>query len=1216
MFYQNSNDLVKNASVTSGHVQNSSGTREVLVKQVNTADQNDGSGGNGSGISGNGNGSGESLSFGAKFQNMIQGIIDSVSLKEGLDGAGSGPANPSNGMGGNTSDQTSFIKDKTTENKNYTQQELDHITRVADIMKLVDNSDKSSRQKWVEVTDSAGVTKYGYITKDGIFQIWNAPTSPITNWFQTDKMKQNVGVLGCPAPSASIQKIKIAGTWETIKPFDMVYADNDSGQKNPLFLLVNDTVRNPKNTVNGKGLFSCGNERTNVYVSQRPSADFQFPGQDGVDTIQMGCYVIADNVKDSDIKNRGFTFQDDLTEASISQCKRRAEDLGSSYFLVSAPQPGKPNNRGGCWIYTGDGKPNIDGILTFNTNGAKCHTVGNPEDDEDGYLKAYTPSNLKRMYGKEHSGSSTTYVTKGDGMWAGEQADEYTCNGAKGRNTTGDGGNFNRYCIFDAAEDAKNWCSSDPNCLGYLNTNRKYQVTKKPVVNRYGGTYFEKNAEATKTQTVALYALKSGGPTGVDTANRNSVGSVGKIAYIDHNGERHEYPASALSFIKPTKENPAKYINLGGYDTRSAESSYALKEITPGSFSDAANLLYKASRDGWTPQKFHQLCDNKGATYTRVTLADGRVIGAYTSVSWTSNPGYVNDSTAFLYDGTRKYTTNSGAWGLGSYATYMNASYFPTFGGGHDLYIGGDWMYMNAYSYVASDRSAPFTRKIQMANIYGPWVGRQIPAEIKFLDDGRTVYLIEDGTYTKMVSSDGQEKYYVGNISQFNPANWNSYTNTGGGKYLLNRINQFKEFPRRGWGAYEKYSLRDIEVYSVDASLFPSTNPPDYARRLRTMPVGESITASMEKCRGMCDDDEKCGGFVYTKSGSSTDGKCELKDRTKMYPVGLRVADSTKQLMLKVPTINGTIRDDTCKTGNGAYTTIDSAQYAHYPDAGAMTSDTKCKINEMIPKKGELSMPDVTPMIGAVDKVINETNSRAAEYRAQMTTTSTSSGGSSAEPFTGREGMDNTGNSNYIDTMKGVQTDLTKIANAEYQRERLRAMTDETNKLLISESYKFILWSILAILAVMALLKLKEMFGQDDVEEGGGDEDGGLFAYILGLFGIGSVNTDDIADRTGDVKEALSSMGNQLKEAGENLTTGITEGADNLVASANDAASGVVEGARGFADKVSETATDAVNQIGDAVGNVGAGAGAAPGSSGAATTGGRSRGPSRNSGKK
>jgi hypothetical protein len=853
----------------------------------------------------------------------------------------------------------------------------------------------------------------------------------------------------------------------------------------------------------GMGLFSCGNERGNVYVSQLPSADFRVD-----DPIKIGCYVIAKNVKDIDITNRGFKFQDDLTEASISQCKRRAEDLGSSYFLVSAPQPGKPNNRGGCWVYIGDGEPkDMEEILTLDSTAAKCHTVGNPEDDEDGYMKAYTTTNLKRLYGKNSNGE----------------------------------------------------------------------------------------------ESVALYSLKRDGPTGVDTNGR---GSIGKIAYIDHNGERHEYPASALSFIKPTKENPAKYINLGGYDTRSAESSYGLKEITPGGFSDAANLLYKASRDGWSPQKFHQLCDNKGATYTRAILTDDRVLGAYISVSWTSNSGYINDKTAFLYDGTRKYTTDSGMWSAGTYAAYMNASYLPTFGGGHDMHIGGDWMYLNAYSYVAGsgDRTAPFTRKIQMANIYGPWVTGQIPAEIRFLDDGRHVYVIEELGYTKMVSSDGQEKYYPGNRSQFNPSNWNSYGNTGGGKYLVNRLNQFKEVPRRGWGSYERYNLKDIEVYSVDANRFPNTNPPDYVRRLRTMPIGETIKASMEKCRGMCDDDEKCGGFVYTKSGSSADGKCELKDRTKMYPVGLRVADPTKQLMLKVPTINGTIKDEACS--KSAYATVDSAQYAHYPDAGSMTADIKCNVRNIIPKKGELTMPNLTPAVNAREKVAKDTAAKTAEYRAQTTNSKRSSDGK--ESFTGfREGLITGGN--YADTMTEVKMDLTKIANAEYQRERLHAMTEESNKLLISESYKFILWSILAILAVMALLKLKEMFGQDDVDatDAGDDGSGGLFAYILGLFGIGKVNTDDIADRTGDVKEALSSAGEQLKEAGENLSKGITEGADNLVSSANEMAAGAVEGAKGLVDKVGETATDAVNKVGDAVGRAGTAAAAASAPAAPAASSGR-----------
>jgi hypothetical protein len=262
-----------------------------------------------------------------------------------------------------------------------------------------------------------------------------------------------------------------------------------------------------------------------------------------------------------------------------------------------------------------------------------------------------------------------------------------------------------------------------------------------------------------------------------------------------------------------------------------------------------------------------------------------------------------------------------------------------------------------------------------------------------------------------------------------------------------------------------------------------------------------------------------------------------------------------------------------------------------------MSGGTKCKINDIIPKNGVQTMPDVTPMIGAVNKVTKDTASKTAEYRAQTTAT---------ESFTGfREGMaGDISGGNYADTMKAVQGDLTKIANAEYQRERLHAMTEETNKGLVAESYKFILWSILAILAVMALLKLKEMFGQDDVDadEGGG----GLFAYILGLFGVGSVKTDDIADRTGDVKEALSSAGEQLKEAGENLTTGITEGADNLVSSANEAAAGAVEGAKGLADKVGETATDAVNKLGDAVGapgSAGPPAAATPGATGAGTGG-------------
>ncbi len=1119
MFYQNSNDLVKHASAKTGHVQNSSETRELLMKQttVGVAD-NASLVGEPSNMD-RGNRDEPSLSIGAKFQNAIQSMIQSVSLKEGLEaggGGGAAPATTSTGpLGSSNVNKGEFIDNQKKQDDQYTQQELDHIQNVNDIVKLVAKEDKNTRQNWVEVTDGAGVAKYGYITKDGIFQIWHAPPSSETNWFNTDKMKKNVGVIGCPAASGTIKKIKIAGTWDSIKPYDMVYADGDNGRKNPLFLLVNDGVRNPNNSVGGKGLFSCGNESGNVFVKERPSADFNF------NTTRMGCYVVNDNVKDSDFKNRGFTFQEDMTEVSISQCKRRAEDLGSSYFLVSPPEKGKPENKGGCWIYTGSGEPNINGLLSFDKDAKNCHAMPNPEGGEDGFMKAYTTTNLKRLYGKEttlkvpanppnpecdhktrngcifksynHVGGAVCYPPNWNGAWAYGGLYNYNNDQLKGwlgalHNRNGD--NVERAAVNDYIEKCKNTEGYE-----FLDDNQTPRTKQQ--------------------RSVALYSLKTGGPTGVDDTDRNGKGFVGRIAYIDHNGERHDYPASALSYTK--SEKGASYVNLGGYDTRSAESSYSLKEITPGSYSEASNLLYKASRDGWSQQKFHQLCDNKGPTYTRAIINDGsgRVLGAYTANSWSSSvQNYKPDPTAFLYDGTSKFTPNNGAWGAGSYETYMNSSYYPTFGGGHDFYITGQTLYNNAYTFLTNSKKAPFGR--------------------------------------------------------------NQYT-------------------------YQGYSLGDLEVYSVDATTFPNTL--EYARRLRTMPVGESISASLEKCRGMCDADEKCGGFVYTKGSGGADGKCELKDRAKMYPAGLRISDPTKQLMLKVPTINGNIGDEQCRVRNGEYSLVDSAQYSHYPDTGAMSSGTKCDISTMIPKKGSLQPGDTNAMGSATSGVIIQTQQKTKEYRDQTTVSS-----ETVENFTvGQEGM--TGET-YANTMVGVQKDLTKIANAEYQRERLIAMNEESNKLLISESYKFILWSILAILAVLAVLKLKETFGQDDVDENAGSG-GGFFASILAFFGFGSVKLDDIADRTGDVKEALSNAGQQLMETGEKLSTTITQGADNLVSSMNDAATGAVEGVKNIANTVSETATNAVNSIGETTGLASGSSTSTSTSSGVsgATTGGRVRKP-------
>ncbi len=51
------------------------------------------------------------------------------------------------------------------------------------------------------------------------------------------------------------------------------------------------------------------------------------------------------------------------------------------------------------------------------------------------------------------------------------------CPTADNVNLTGDNGN---YCIFNNANDVKKWCSSDPDCIGYVsNRDNHFQAIKK-----------------------------------------------------------------------------------------------------------------------------------------------------------------------------------------------------------------------------------------------------------------------------------------------------------------------------------------------------------------------------------------------------------------------------------------------------------------------------------------------------------------------------------------------------------------------------------------------------------------------------------------------------------------------------------------------------------------------------------------------------------------
>ena len=95
-------------------------------------------------------------------------------------------------------------------------------------------------------------------------------------------------------------------------------------------------------------------------------------------------------------------------------------------------------------------------------------------------------------------------------------------------------------------------------------------------------------------------------------------------------------------------------------------------------------LLYKLTIHGDSASTFHSYCNSKGYTLTLVRTNKGYRSGGFTSQSWTSSGGNIDDQNAFLFslDYKEQYFTNDG-----KNAIYDNSSYGPTFGNTHDLYI-------------------------------------------------------------------------------------------------------------------------------------------------------------------------------------------------------------------------------------------------------------------------------------------------------------------------------------------------------------------------------------------------------------------------------------------------------------------------------------------------------------------------------------------------
>jgi len=165
----------------------------------------------------------------------------------------------------------------------------------------------------------------------------------------------------------------------------------------------------------------------------------------------------------------------------------------------------------------------------------------------------------------------------------------------------------------------------------------------------------------------------------------------------------------AIGYSLLSKYNPLfdPANNFGTTTLLNKAMKAQLKTWFPGSWT----LLFKATRDGFGADRFHALCDNKGATITVVASLNGCVFGGYAAVPWDCQlNGYAPDARAALFSlKTLPGMVNHGFEKLdnresGANAIFSSLQYGPTFGGGPDLCLSSgcnvnNQSYMNPITY-------------------------------------------------------------------------------------------------------------------------------------------------------------------------------------------------------------------------------------------------------------------------------------------------------------------------------------------------------------------------------------------------------------------------------------------------------------------------------------------------------------------------------------
>ena len=208
-------------------------------------------------------------------------------------------------------------------------------------------------------------------------------------------------------------------------------------------------------------------------------------------------------------------------------------------------------------------------------------------------------------------------------------------------------------------------------------------------------------------------------------------------------------------------------------------------------------------------------------------------------------------------------------------------------------------------------------------------------------------------------------------------------------------------------------------------------------------------TGAIDYCFEQCSNRPDCGGFVVSTADTGT---CQLKT-TDMFPVGNRVKSNSAHLYKRLYAPKP-VSESCSKPDNSGVVAIDSVLFDHYPIDKAdprMSRSTLCGVDQIVetPTSDFASASDnLTSIYDRIMGGIRSLIKKQTQYNLIRDDPAMNVG-----------------------EKIGTYTTMTDEIGEHMEREEtVKGAEEDTRIELISETYKYILWSILAIAIIIAIV--------------------------------------------------------------------------------------------------------------------------------------------------